>query len=205
MESNAEGQGPMWPCVLLFCTASFLFFSLRYRLQRWIGAPSENRRIPRNDARDCTLPMCVQDGDIVSAIARNVFASVKICITWEVLGCGDTWKEGGERAMEFLVSFPEIFIMVRVSDEVEQKKMVRFLRRFGEKGLERDRVLFCTTGAGYRAFVRQLNPVVLISHEPDEAEFLSRILPHIVLVNEKNFAIPNIQSIPSILALTECL
>lgn len=205
MNSEINGDGSSWPFLLLVCTASFILFTLKLRLRRQAHTPSDNRVISRNTSSERTIPMCVMDGDIVSAIARNVFTSSKVCITWEVLGFKDSWKEGGERAMEFLVSFPEIFLLCRVEDEFEQKKMISFLRNFGRKGLDRDRVLFCTTGTGYKAFIRQLNPVVLISYEIEEAEFLSHILPYILVVGKKKFAAANIQTIPSIMTLVERL
>lgn len=191
---------------LFVVSLSFVFFAVLKIRQLW-GQDSHQSTRGSQGRRggNRTLPLCVKDNDIVSAVARNVFATSKICVTWEVLGSGNAWNEGGESTMKFLVSFSETFFLCCVSDETELRKRVHFLKKFKDQGLDRDRVLFCTSRSGYRALIRQINPVVLFSHDSQEVEFLSRVLPYIVLVGEGTFTASNIQTIPSIKTLVECL
>lgn len=205
IDRDEEKESSGWSFFLFLFVSSFVFVVYRIR-KLWKqdshhGTRGDQGR--RGGSR--RLPLCVKDNDIVSAITRNVFAASKICVTWEVLGSGNTWNEGGEIAMKFLVSFSETFFLCCVSDESELKKRVRFLQKFKNYGLDRDRVLFCTTSSGYRAFIRQINPAILISHDARESEFLSRVLPYIVFVGEETLTAPNIQTIPSIKTLVKSL
>lgn len=140
--------------------------------------------------------------DIVDSFQKNRFSSSKICITWDVLGSLEgTWKDGAEQVMERLVTSTEVFIMCQVADDSQKKNMLDFLRKFSTMGLERKRVLFCTTTKGYEAFTRQVNPSLLITHDPAQAKFLARVLPFILLVGNEAIPFPNVQTVPTIASL----
>lgn len=173
------------------------------------GSGSTQRPGTRSSLGDNRTSACTSaasnptlSSSIVDSFLQNKFSSLKICITWDVLGSSDgTWREGAEQVVERLVTSTEVFIMCKVVDEDQKRKMLELFRKFSAMGLERKRVLFCTTTKGYEAFTRQVNPSLLITHDPAQAKFLARVLPFILLVGNEPIPFPNVQTVPTIAAL----
>lgn len=145
--------------------------------------------------------LAASQGDIVKSFVEQKFRGSKICVTWEVLEDKGQFGERGQEVAQWLSANSEVFFMCRVPDEAEKRRLLQQFRPLAERGLERKRVLFCTTAKGYEAFTRQVNPVLLITHDASQARFLSRVLPYIIYVGTSSVDCPNVQTIGSIAEL----
>lgn len=179
--------------------------SVIYMAKRRRGNPSIPPRTGattvRPPPRSSVLPSSSRD--VVEAFRSNHFKGSKICVTWDTLGVKEDWKQGAEEVAKHLIRNSEVFFLCRVNDNEEKKNRLQLLRQYSNEGLERNRVLFCTTAKGYEAFTRQVNPKLLITHDRALASFLSAVLPYIILVDTEKVHCPNVQTISSIGDLLE--
>eukprot|EP00796_Vickermania_ingenoplastis_P005236 gene5236-3750_t len=190
---------------ILAGTVSILFFSRRRGggdapLARPAGRGSTAGTMPSISGG---APTIEPNSTIVDAFKKGKFNKSKICVTWDVLGDSDVWKDGGEAAAQCLVASTEVFIMCRVKDEGEKKRILSLLRPLAESGLERKRILFCTTAKGYEAFTRQVNPNLLITHDLAQARFLARVLHYILFVGNDTIDEKNVQTVSSVAVIVQ--
>lgn len=136
--------------------------------------------------------------DVMTRIKKKMFIGQKICIAFETL-CGENgWKADGV-AKEVLCWYAfssDVYVMCRIRNVEEKKRILSMLKDI--EGLQRHKVLFCTTQKGYEAFTRQISPALLITHDTTQVEFLCRILPYIVLVGSHGVVRGNVACIDSV-------
>lgn len=167
------------------------------------------RRTPRNNvsrrvpsAPVSAAPILPSRDSIVTSLRQQKFVGSKVCITWDALESRTMTDDSSLNIIERLVRSSDLFILCKVLDGNQQKRILDTLRPLASVGLNRKNVLFCSSHKGYEAFTRQIMPSLLVTHDPSQATFLARVLPFIILVREnRNVDFPNVQCIDSVDAL----
>lgn len=138
---------------------------------------------------------------VLQRIKKQLFVGSRICLVWEVFCKGSQWGDSGKAkdVLKWYALTSDLYIMCRINKEGEEKAILDVLRDI--EGIQREKVLFCTTQKGYEAFTRQVNPALLITNDKAQAAFLSGVLPYIVLVGEDTLVKPNVACVPSTASL----
>ncbi|KAG8347275.1 hypothetical protein TRVL_01905 [Trypanosoma vivax] len=108
------------------------------------------------------------------------FKGRKMCISWEVLVSGGEWRNGAREALVACASDMVVHLMCHIKNDDEKGNILSMIKDI--KGLERHRILFCSTAKGYDAFCRQIKPFIAVTHDEGQASFLGDILASVVLV-----------------------
>ena len=110
-------------------------------------------------------------------------------------------EAGGAFLRELLDLKCEVFVYCQIA-ETDKERVLSALRPFGQLGLVRDRVLFCTTVKAHEAFTRQLIPTLLVSTHLETVSAVARHIPYVLMVSEtKQFEASNVTCVPSISTL----
>ncbi|EPY39173.1 hypothetical protein AGDE_04756 [Angomonas deanei] len=145
-----------------------------------------------------TLPKKTESKDVLQFVKTQQLVGCKMCVAIDVLYKNGNWVEKGEEVLRFLTSTSDVFLMYRVDSEAEQKRVLEVVHKC-VPSLKRHKILFCSTEKGYEAFTRQITPSLLITYNPQQASFLSGVLPYIVLVSEgEQVAKLNVASVKSV-------
>lgn len=142
-----------------------------------------------------------EQSDVLTRIKQKSFVGKKICIAWEVLHDGETWKADGKAlsVLQFYAFSSEVFLMCRISNPEDKRRILDLVKNVD--GIERHRVLFCTTQKGYEAFTRQIDPSLLVTNDAAQVSFLKRIIHTLVLVEGTGAEGSNVLCVPSVAAL----
>lgn len=163
------------------------------------GTPS---RPPNTMRRPLSAPKNESEqSDVMKQIKDKSFVGKKICIAWEVLHDGKAWKAGGEalRMLKFYAFSSEVYLMCRIANAEDKNRIWSLVK--GIDGIERHRVLFCTTQKGYEAFTRQIDPSLLITTDAEQVAFLKRVIHSLILVEGSGVVGNNVVCVPSVSAL----
>ncbi|KPA81280.1 hypothetical protein ABB37_03688 [Leptomonas pyrrhocoris] len=170
-----------------------------YLFCRRKGAPSRPSTIVR---RPLNAPKTEgEQSDVMTRIKQSGFVGKKVCIAWEVLHDGKAWKADGKAlsVLQFYAFTSEVYLMCCIRNADDKKRIIGLVN--GIDGIERHRVLFCTTQKGYEAFTRQIDPSLLITNDPAQVSFLKRIIQTLVLVEGSGAVGNNVLCVPSVAAL----
>ncbi|CCW66872.1 unnamed protein product [Phytomonas sp. Hart1] len=174
--------------------------TILYVYKRKLGRPHPPRSIRGSDSASTRqqLPKKDVDLDVLTKLRRKHFVGSKICCVWDVFFSDGQWLCDGKAKdiLSWFASRLDVYLMCRISDQNEKKLILNQLK--GIDGLQRHKILFCTTSKGYEAFTRQISPTILVTHDSFQAMFLSGILPYIILVGEYVSSKSNVYSISSI-------
>ncbi|KPI88557.1 hypothetical protein ABL78_2369 [Leptomonas seymouri] len=139
--------------------------------------------------------------DLMTRIKQGSFMGKKVCIAWEVLHDGKAWKADGKAlsVLQFYAFSSELYLMCHIEKAEDKKRILDLVKDID--GIERHRVLFCTTHKGYEAFTRQIDPSLLITHDAAQVSFLKRVIHSLVLVEGVSAVGGNVLCVPSVAAL----
>lgn len=187
--------------LILACVAGFLSLLTVVRRRTREGNRGNRLSLQGTSSRGNAAQGVPKGDDVLTSFRKKSFEGSKICITWEVVGSGVSWKDHGEEMIKKLaVMTPELFILIRVRNTEEKKQLLQLLHGLSNLGVQRNQVLFCTSEKGYEAFTRQVSPRLLITHDTAAAKFLERILEYILVVGcpEDQFTGHTLRSVPSL-------
>ncbi|ESL06606.1 hypothetical protein TRSC58_05717 [Trypanosoma rangeli SC58] len=114
---------------------------------------------------------------------QRQFKGHRLCVAWEVLTDHGQWREHARETLMALVLDMEVYVMCRIQCKEDKKAVLAMLSEM--PGLVRHRILFCETAKGYESFCRQIRPAVVVTHNKEQASFLSAVLPNVALVGAK--------------------
>ncbi|CCW60160.1 unnamed protein product [Phytomonas sp. EM1] len=138
------------------------------------------------------------DVDVLTKLRKKQFKGSKMCCAWDVFFSNGEWLCDGKAKdiLSWYASTLDVYLMCRISSQNDKIQILKELK--GIDGLQRHKILFCTTPKGYEAFTRQISPTILVTHDSSQAMFLSGILPYIILVGEGKTSKSNVSFISSI-------
>lgn len=142
-----------------------------------------------------------EHSDVMHRIKSKSFVGKKICFAWEVLYDGTAWKADGKALsiLQFYAFSSEVYLMCRIERAEDKKRILDIVSAID--GIERHRVLFCTTEKGYEAFTRQIDPSLLVTNDAAQVSFLKRVINTLVLVGGDGVVANNVVCVPSVAAL----
>ncbi|KAG5464144.1 hypothetical protein LSCM1_00324 [Leishmania martiniquensis] len=178
---------------LVVGAVSLYFF---YRRKGPAQRPSTSARRPLSAPRDAG-----EASDAMTRIKNKAFIGRKICVVWEVLHDGKNWKAEGKAldVLRFYAFSSEVYLMCRICGDDDKKKILDLVK--GVDGIERHRILFCTTEKGYEAFTRQIGPNLLVTNNAAQVAFLKRVIDTLVLVGGDGVVGNNVACVPSVEAI----
>ncbi|KAK7196169.1 hypothetical protein NESM_000551900 [Novymonas esmeraldas] len=167
-----------------------------YRREGHAHRPPAPTRRPLSASRDAS-----EATDVMARIKQKAFVGKKICIAWEVLHDAEGWAAQGKalEILRFYAFSSELYLMCLIRDAEHKKRILSLVK--GVDGIERHRILFCTTDKGYEAFTRQIDPHLLVTNDAAQVAFLKRIINTLVLVGSDGVVASNVACVPSIEAL----
>ncbi|EAN78154.1 uncharacterized protein TEOVI_000419100 [Trypanosoma equiperdum] len=151
----------------------------------FVGAVSFYMFLTRNDhqdrRRESPPPTPKKHGaSFLRRIHLGEFSGRTICISWETLVEKHEWRDCAKETLLALSSNMIVYLMCHISNANEKGKVLSMVKDIPQ--LARHNILFCETEKGYEAFSRQIKPAILVTHDSAQAEFLSLVLPNVVLV-----------------------
>lgn len=159
-------------------------------------------RPPASTRRPLNAPKSEGEStDVLQRIKSKSFVGKKICFAWEVLYDGQGWKADGKALsiLQFYAFSSEVYLMCRIERAEDKKHVLDAVKSID--GIERHRVLFCTTEKGYEAFTRQIDPSLLVTSDAAQVSFLKRVINTLVLVGGDGVVGSNVLCVPSVAAL----
>ncbi|RNF06474.1 hypothetical protein TraAM80_03928 [Trypanosoma rangeli] len=120
---------------------------------------------------------------LLKRMQQRQFKGHRLCVAWEVLTDHGQWREHARETLMALALDMEVYVMCRIKCKEDKKAILAMLWEM--PGLMRHRILFCETAKGYESFCRQIKPAVVVTHNEEQASFLSAVLPNVVLVGAK--------------------
>lgn len=140
---------------------------------------------------------------VLQRIKKKQFVGSKVCVVWEIFYKNGEWADGG-KAKDILAWYAfssDVYVMCKIGSRAEEKGILAVL--MGIEGIQRQKVLFCTTQKAHEAFARQIIPALLITNDRADASFLSGVLPFTALVGSGDSAgKPNVACVPSAASLS---
>ncbi|KAG5464880.1 hypothetical protein LSCM4_00326 [Leishmania orientalis] len=167
-----------------------------YRRKGPVRRPSTSARRPLSSPRNAG-----EASDAMTRIKNKAFIGKKICIAWEVLHDDKGWKAQGKALdiLRFYAFSSEVYLMCRICGADDKKKIIDLVKAVD--GIERHRILFCTTEKGYEAFTRQIDPSLLVTNDAAQVVFLKRVIHTLVLVGGDGVVASNVACVPSVEAI----
>ncbi|CAJ1036477.1 hypothetical protein, conserved [Leishmania lindenbergi] len=187
---------PVSTTTLVAIVVSAVSLYIFYRRKDPAQRPPTSARRPLGAPRDA-----VEACDAVTRIKQKAFIGKKICIAWEVLHDDKGWKAHGKALdiLRFYAFSSEVYLMCRIRDAADKKQILNLVKAVD--GIERHRILFCTTEKGYEAFTRQIDPSLLVTNNAAQVMFLKRVIQTLVLVGGDGVVASNVACVPSVEAI----
>ncbi|KAG5490189.1 hypothetical protein JKF63_00308 [Porcisia hertigi] len=179
--------------IVVGAVSLYIFYRRKGPVQRPPGDPRRSLSAPRDGGETCNA---------LARIKQKAFIGKKVCIAWEVLHDGKSWKAQG-KALDILRLYAfssEVYLMCRIQGADDKKRILSLIKAVD--GIERHRVLFCTTEKGYEAFTRQIDPSLLVTNDAAQVTFLKRIIETLVLVGGDCVVASNVACVPSVEAIS---
>ena len=171
--------------ILITVLLAYLAYIFFFRTHQQTGQP-------RPQQQPNAAPKALSSAEF---ILGKHYKSSRVCVDLAALCSTPPFtltEAGGAFLRELLDLKCEVFVYCQIA-ETDKERVLSALRPFGQLGLVRDRVLFCTTVKAHEAFTRQLIPTLLVSTHLETVSAVARHIPYVLMVSEtKQFEASNV-------------